>query len=188
MTKKEVSQLMTIMKRSYPNHFRKMDPKEIKETIEVWWSLFRDYPLKPVLDALQEYIMNNNSGFAPTPGQLNFYIQERVKQNFYSNKLDKHQAWELVLKTMRSHDFQYEAQEAFDSLPDEIQKCIGNSAQLRELAYTDVGSLEFRKRDFFERYDAYLDKQECQLKQTPNIAQLLNNGSLLQLESNQDIP
>lgn len=156
------------MKESYPASFTKLTPNDFRNKMLVWGDLFKDYPFEAVQSALKEYIMTNDTAFAPSPGQLNAIITKHILKLEPEGNMSKYEAWDLVLKTMGSGDFHYEPKETFEKLPVPVKKAIGSWTQLRKWSLQESG-LEYVKRDFLERYQFHLEEEADRMR-LPEVA------------------
>lgn len=80
MTMDETMLLITKVRSYYPSWTPKVNPKEL---LENWFDVLRKYEYKPVLDMLESYIKDDESGFAPSisrliPKQNRYGYSERI--------------------------------------------------------------------------------------------------------------
>lgn len=177
MNKQQTAQLITLIKRSYPNSFNNQTEQQTMETMLVWADLFKDYPFEIVQKALKDYIMSNNSPWAPSPGQLNAIIASYVTDQ--DDQLNGYQAWDLVLKTMQSSEMHYHPEEAYKSLPEIVRDCIGSYNVLKEWSLTDYNDLKFIKNNFLQRFKEQKEYKQDRLKLPDVIIPMLDKLKLL---------
>lgn len=119
MTRDETKKIIRGMMDIYPSY----KPVALAETIDLWASLFKEYPYQLVSAALQAYMMQDNA-FAPSPGQLVAMIPK--------DEIPELEAWGQVRKALRNGT--YGAEEEYEKLPEIIQKAVGSPEQLRAWA------------------------------------------------------
>lgn len=149
MSPQETAQIIALIKRSYPSSYKDYDDQQMAETVLIWSDLFKDYPFDVVQKALKNFIMTNNTNWAPSPGQLNKIIAESIEVQ--TESLDKYQAWEMVVNAMKSSAYNSESQ--FNKLPESVQRCIGNSQILKSWALMDFERLDFVQNRFYKRFE-----------------------------------
>lgn len=67
MSRDETMILITKVRSYYPSWMPKVQPKEL---IDNWFDVLRKYEYKAVLDMLEKYIAEDESGFAPSISRL----------------------------------------------------------------------------------------------------------------------
>lgn len=66
---------------SYPNY----KPMDLSETIDVWTMMLEEYTYEQISVALKQYVLTENSGFAPSIGQLVNIALEQKKQKYFAD-------------------------------------------------------------------------------------------------------
>lgn len=66
---------------SYPNY----KPMDLKETVDVWTMMLEECTYEQISVALKQYILTENSGFAPSIGQLVNISLEQKKQRYFAD-------------------------------------------------------------------------------------------------------
>lgn len=168
MTREETKKIIRIMADSYPN----FKPSNISETVDVWCMMLEDYPYQQIAMALKAYILTDTSGFAPSIGQL----IDKLKNN-QEPQFTEMEAWSLVSKAIRNG--YYGAEEEFAKLPDIVQKAVGNPANLRAWAHTDVDSIENVVQSNFMRTYRTVVKREHEQAKLPDRLKLAMNNTLM---------
>ena len=129
MTKQETGKILTVITEFYPN-FKK--ERNIEVTARVWHRIFEQTPYELVDQALASYIATDTKGFPPVPGAIN----ERISQVRDLEGMNENEAWALVYKALTRGI--YNSREEFNKLPREIQRILGDPAQLHEWALLDT--------------------------------------------------
>lgn len=168
MTRDETKKIIRIIADSYPNYH----PANISETVDVWCMMLEEYPYQQIAMALKAYILTDTSGFAPSIGQL----VDKLKSN-QEPQLTEMEAWSLVSKAIRNG--YYGAEEEFAKLPDIVQKAVGNPANLRAWAHTDVDSIENVVQSNFMRTYRTVVKREHEQSKIPDRLKLAMNNTLM---------
>lgn len=156
MTREETVKIIRIMVDSYPNY----KPNDISETVDVWQMMLEEYSYQEVSIALKAYILSDNSGFAPSVGQLVDKMQS-VQQ---PQELNEMEAWSLVSKVIRNSG--YNSVEEFAKLPPIVQKAVGLPSQLRTWALDENYNEEVVSSNFIKCYRAELAR-ERELQKMP---------------------
>ena len=129
MTKQETGKILTVIAEFYPN-FKK--ERNIEVTARVWHRIFEQTPYELVDQALASYIATDTKGFPPVPGAIN----ERIRQARDLEGMNENEAWSLVYKALTRGI--YNSREEFNKLPKDIQRILGDPAQLHEWAMLDT--------------------------------------------------
>lgn len=132
MTREETKKILMIVSASYPN----WHPQDMSFTVDVWAMMLEDYTYNQIALALKAYITTNESGFAPSVGQVLGKLQEITTPK----ELNEMEAWGLVSRALRNG--YYGAEEEYEKLPPLVQKAIGSPSQLRNWSQTSVESVE----------------------------------------------
>lgn len=160
MTKDDARKLLTIIQTAYPNY----KPTNKDAAVELWASVMSDISLNQAMLALKSYIRTDQSGFAPSIGQLIGMI-DLVE---HPQTLTSSEAWALVLKAVQNG--LYGCQEEFDALPTDVQRAVGSAGQIRAWAYCDEEYLGTVAKGAFERtYNAITAKSEKISVLPPNL-------------------
>lgn len=163
------------MQMSYPTLYSRLTNNDLLEMINVWTELFNNYPYELVDNSLKEYIMTDSSGFAPSPGQLNKLIAERLKKMDPNRNNDPETEWERIEDLLRK-GLKGKVKETFQQLPELTQQAIGNSKRLEELSRTDERRLGAVKKEFINRYSGLLKEYERQYLEPAFIPVLLEKA------------
>lgn len=156
MTREETVKIIRIMVDSYPNY----KPNDISETVDVWNMMLEEYTYQQVSVVLKAYILSDNSGFAPSIGQL----VDKMQSIQQPKELNEMEAWSLVSKAIRNGG--YNSVEEFAKLPPIVQKAVGLPSQLRTWALDENYNEEVVSSNFIKCYRAELAR-ERELRKMP---------------------
>lgn len=132
MNNTEARKIVAVLMVAFPNY----KPVDIDLTATTWADVLSEYTYEQVNAALKAYILSDNTGFAPSIGQ----IVEKIHTLTRPQELNEMEAWSLVSKAIKNG--YYGAEEEFSKLPPVIQKAVGHPSQLRAWAQTDNESIE----------------------------------------------
>lgn len=149
MNREETAKIMAIMMTTYSN----FEPKNLDETINVWSIVFEPYDFRAVQNGLLAYIRNNQSGFAPAPGQIIDYISKASRVD----ELTPEEAWSMTYKAICKSSYGYK--EEFEKLPPLVQKAIGQPERLRDMARDDNFNIGVESSNFMRAYRIYADRK-----------------------------
>lgn len=158
MTREEMVKIIRIMVDSYPNY----KPNEISETVDVWQMMLEEYSYQQVSLALKSYILSDNSGFAPSIGQL----VDKMQIIQQPQELNEMEAWSLVSKAIRNSG--YNSVEEFAKLPPIVQKAVGLPSQLRTWGLDENYNEEVVSSNFIKCYRAELAR-EWEFQKMPKV-------------------
>lgn len=140
MTRDEAKKIVMIIYSTYPN----WKPGDLTFTVDAWSLVLEEYPYDKIALALKMYIIGDEKGFAPSPGQLIEKYHSITHQD--DSEL---QAWSLVYKAICNSN--YNSEEEFAKLPKACQMAVGNPANLREWAAMAQESVETVEQSHFIR-------------------------------------
>lgn len=151
MNIQEVRKLLFAINSAYPNY----KPQNPEETASVWADLLGDQDANSIFAAFKVYARSDQSGFAPSPGQLiHGAMNLRHKDD---GILTSSEAWALVYRAIRrSGD---NSKEEFEALPPEVQKAVGSPGQLRAWALDDQFNEGVASSNFRRAYDTVLERK-----------------------------
>nr|DAL12552.1 MAG TPA_asm: replisome organizer [Bacteriophage sp.] len=132
MTRDDVKKILMMMSAAYPN----FKPQDKTVTINTWYMMLSEYSYQQAETALRMYIASDESGFAPSIGQL----IAKMKIADTPQQLNEMEAWSLVSKAIRNG--YYGAVEEFLKLPPLVQRAVGTADNLRNWSQTDLDSIE----------------------------------------------
>lgn len=133
MTLPETVRLLAVIAEAYPKF---MDGRNIQTTATLWQKIFAEDQYREVEGALFAFISTDEKGFAPAPGALRAQLNKLRKPE---GETTESEAWALVQKATRNSI--YHADKEFAALPEDVQRCVGSAATLREWAVMDTETL-----------------------------------------------
>ena len=131
MTREEVSQLLTLLKVTYPNFYKNLTSRDAMATLEVWYEMFKDDDLNIVKPALMSLFSTNV--FPPVPADVKKAIAE-TKAIMLGEPTDD----ELFAKLQRAAaNSTYDSEKEFNKLPDAVKRFVGSPSGLRTMGKID---------------------------------------------------
>lgn len=162
MTKIEVAKLMTVLQANYPDTSREQSDEALSAKVELWHSFFADYPSQVVSAAARSFIATDTKGFMPNVGQIMAQIQRLTRPD----EMTSGEAWGYVAAALRNST--YGAAEEFSKLPPEIQRAVGDPAQLREWALMDAQTVQSVVASNFQRSFRVQQERAKDMEKLPN--------------------
>lgn len=155
MTKEQMFQIMTNIRTAYLHSFSgiKTD-EEFKLVCKNWYRFFEKDDYTIVARAVDKYIANDNTGFAPTIGQ----IRNAMFSVSDINQLDVGNSWDKVLRNCSCNP--QIAKENYEKLEANIQKALGSYRFLVELGYSDNNQVSFARKDFEKKMNEVLAEEK----------------------------
>lgn len=173
MERDDIKEIIKIIKVAYPNY----NPGDLKDTVDVWYMMLKEYPKEDIIIALKTYITNNTSGFAPSISHL---IDNVHKMKEIGSEMTDSQAWALVSKAISNAG--YHATEEFEKLPKIIKDIVGSPNVLKQWSQTDVNDLKAISNSFMWSYRNELAKQK-EIRRMPSEAKaLIEKNATLSIE------
>lgn len=178
MNRKEILQIMTVLKTAYPNFYQKMTLEEASAAANLWLDLFAGDDARLVGAAVKALIASDTKGFPPHIGA----VKAKLRQLTAPEQLSAAQAWSLVSRAASRSA--YCAQAEFDKLPPDLQRVVGSPSQLRDWAMMDAGTFQSVVASNFQRsYRAQRQRQEELALLPPDVRALAQSlGKTLALE------
>lgn len=133
MTEIETGKLIAVITEVYP---RFLDGRNIQSTVTLWQKIFSGDNYAEVEAAFFAFVSTDEKGFPPAPGAIRAMLNKLRKPE---GETTESEAWGMVQKAARNSG--YNADKEFAALPEEIQRCIGSPATLREYAIMDSETL-----------------------------------------------
>lgn len=146
MNRQDTLGILSVIQAAYPNQFKGISKSKADDIISVWAGMLADYEPAEVAVAVKSYIAANDTGFAPSPGQIISMIQSNRGRG---DELTEMEAWALVEKATRSAGWY--AREEFDKLPEAVREIVGSPTQLREWALMPSDELKTVVASNFQR-------------------------------------
>lgn len=145
MDKTGTLQLLATLKAAYPNFYQGQTESNMNVAVNLWAEMFADDDPAIVAAAVKALIATDTKGFPPSIGA----VKAKIRQITTPEEMTEQEAWGLVYKALgRSL---YNAQEAFDALPRNVQSIVGTASQLRDWAMLDSGTVQSVIASNFQR-------------------------------------
>lgn len=163
MNRDETKKIILMMCSLYPN----WKPQDLSYTVDAWTVMLDGYTYQDISKALKAFVLSDESGFAPSVGQLVGMIDKLGN----GQEFGEMEAWGLVSKALRRSS--YYAQEEFDKLPSSVQQAVGSPTMLQAWAQSDIKSIESVVQSNFLR--AYRQVQANERERRKLSAELGNS-------------
>lgn len=141
MTRQEALGILIMLKTAYPTFYRNYNKDETSEAVDLWATMFRDDPPQIVTESVKALMCTLK--YPPTIAD----VKEKIQELTQPKHLTEMEAWNLVKKAMNTSDFT----RSFQGLPPIIQKLVGSSTALKEMAYIE-GDLSVVSSNFMRSY------------------------------------
>ena len=168
MTKNEAGVIVKMISTFYPNEFTKTTPEQMKFIVEMWAATCERYKPEQVTAALQQFMSTDLKGYAPKPGQLINLIAAPADEQ----DLNESEAWNLVLRAVSNGI--YGAEDEFGRLPELVQKAVGSSFIIHEMAMREVTSVD--ESNFKRTYRTVLERERLKRRMPPSTWKRLEGG------------
>ena len=154
----DIGKIFRTLKASYATFQSKSSPEDILLAAEVWKAVLQGYSQIEIEAGMCLAIAENDTSFAPTPGQVVAAIKRAVparaaqRPEFPSST----QAWLEVAGIL--HNCGYNAGVEMQKLSPLTLRALGNrpAVELKRMAMTNTDGLHYEQRRFRERYDDIL--------------------------------
>ena len=161
MTKEQMVKIMQYFQTAYDGF---NDGKDERMVLTVWYDAFQNEDASIVSQAAKEYVSRNE--FKPTIAGLRKYI-DMIKSPNATTDL-----WALINKA--ASNSLYNAEEEFSKLPPVCQSFVGSPAALKDLAQTDVGTMNtVVKGQFLKRAEDIREHKEVQMGLPAEVRQAI---------------
>ena len=169
MTRDDVVKLLRIISASYPN----WKPANMSDTADAWQLMLNDYDYGSVAVALKAYITTDNSGFAPSIGQI-----VNLLHTMTDTELNESEAWNMVYKAICNSGYNSESE--FANLPEIVQKAVGSAGNLRSMSIQDGFNISVESSNFKRIYRTTCEREK-QLRMMPEDVKRLVNKKQTEL-------
>ena len=148
-----------------------------EKAMQLWYSELKDIPYQLAHTALRKYVSTNK--FAPTIADIREQA-EQLNQNNQKTDLNENEAWTLVLKAIQRSG--YYSEEEFAKLPKIIQRTIGNSSRLREMALDEKFNHGVESSNFQNKFRIEQQKEREKQKLSPDVSRLIHEKPIPQIK------
>ena len=135
MDRIETLTIMKVLQAAYPTFYKGMTKGSADDIVDLWATMFADYPVEVVAMAVKRHIANDTKGFPPHIGAI---VDSIVKLKA-PDAMTEQEAWLLIKQATRNGI--YGSKEEYEKLPPVVQKLVGSPNQLREWAMMDGETL-----------------------------------------------
>lgn len=165
MTRKNVIELLGLIRIGYPRFYSNLTKEDALATIELWLSMFKDCEYELVKTAVQSLI--NSSEYPPTIADVK---NEMYKLNNIEgdNSIDE---WNAIRKAIKSSI--YYSVENFNSLPPIAKRFVGSPNQLREWAMSDNFNDGVIRGQFMKQYETLAKRKKYVALMTPEVREFI---------------
>lgn len=168
MTRQEVSKILLMIQVTYPKQFDRLSEEMLAAMVDAWTVFLGEYDYKTVEQGLKIYVTTNNSGFAPTPGQIINAVAGAQMNEL--TQLTADDAWVMVKKAICNGT--YGAEREFEALPPIVQKAVGSADIIR--SWASLSSQEndtVTRSNFIKSFNRLTDAKRQFTKLPPSIQQ-----------------
>lgn len=141
MDRDETKKVLKILSTAYPRYFANMSKSDKIDQIELYQSMFAEYPVEVVVVALKAYIKDNEypPSIAGLQNQINLILPNPAE--------DAVELWNVLARTCK-HGSRV-THEEFEALPEAIKAWCGDVAQIKELSQMDAATFNSVTRGQF---------------------------------------
>ena len=155
MTLAETSKILAVLRVAYPHSFLRQTKTEAALLIELWADMFKADKYEDVDKAVRAYIASDESGYAPTVGQIRAHM---LRMSPAGNTMTAQEASSLLVKAVNKSG--WHAEEAFNELPAVVQKVVRSPRMLKEWSQMDSQTFNSVIISNFQRsYSAEVNRQ-----------------------------
>ena len=157
MDKKQIAEILTILKVSFPNMYNNDIP--VNDIINVWYVALKDYDFELIKMAVNSIIITNK--FPPTIAD----IVEKVNLITKPNQLTENEAWDMVYKAICNSA--YNSAQEFKKLPSSVKRAVGSHEMLKSWSQLPTDEVQTVIQSNFMRSYKSASKQEKEHEMLP---------------------
>lgn len=170
MNKTETTQIITLLAGNYDS-IAKKDKIQKQLMINTWQECLEDLDYKLVLQAVKKTIIES-----PYPPTIHDIRKNAVEMLNPSTKRTAIEAWNEAYKMICSGN--YMTEEQFKKASPEVQKFFGNVRQVKELALTDLKTVNtVTKGQFLKQYEAITEREKQRKLLSEQMQQMIEQLS-----------
>lgn len=158
MTLEQTGAVLQILYAAYPHIYKTNSAEQTQQTIDLYHSMFGEYPTDIVLIALKNYIRTNKD-FPSIAG-----IQEQI--DILMGVKSPAELWALLEKAIRRSAYNYV--EEFHKLPPEVQRWLGEPVVLHNLGLQPGYTLQTVTRGQFMKTISVIQVRDRVMKSLPD--------------------
>ena len=171
MTREEVTNMLRLLKVTYPAFYSKMKRNDLILIVDMWSEMFKDDDANIVKYALKELVATHN-GYPPDIAALKNKIKEICLTA--SGEPTNEELW-LMLKKAVSNGY-YGAKEEFEKLPPVLKRYVGSPHTLTELACIESDTFDtVTHGQFLKQINAIKEREEYSKRMPEEVKALINS-------------
>lgn len=174
MTRQEIVTILTLLAGNYESFSKRTETDEqVKVMLDTWQECLGDLDYKLVLQAVKKTMIES-----PYPPTIHDIRKNAIEMINPSNQNSAIEAWNEAYSMICSGG--YMTEEEFNKASPEVKKFFGNVRQVKELARTDIATVNtVTKGQFLKQYEIITERQKEQRLLPENMKE-----QLLKLQSN----
>lgn len=153
MTREETVKIIRVIADTYPN----WKPADMTSVVNTWHAQLQYDDFELVATALMAYNRSNNTGFAPSIGQLLNIVANRILAD-EQTELSEADAWAMAHKAIRN--MRADSDDEFYKLPETVQKAIGAASVLRNWGLTPTDEISVVESNFKRAYRTVINRRK----------------------------
>ena len=174
MDRDETKKVLKILSTAYPRYFANMSKADKIDQIELYQSMFAEYPVEVVVVALKAYIKDNE--YPPSIAGL----QKQINLLLPNPAEDAVELWNVLAKTCK-HGSRV-TQEEFETLPEAIKAWCGDVGQIKELSQMDAVTFNSVTRGQFLKTIPVIIERKKACEALPESARtMIENRAITQI-------
>ena len=154
MNRKETTQILVILASNYKFFNEQMSEQGKSDIlVKTWQSCFEDMPYDLVANAVKKTMLT--SEYPPTIAEVRKQATEMIKPNTTKTAIEAwNEAYSMICRGG------YMTEEEFNMASPEVKKFFGNVRQVKELAMTDISTVNsVTKGQFLKQYEVIVERQ-----------------------------
>jgi hypothetical protein len=157
---------------NYPGTWKQLSAQDYFCLAQDWLQDLKTPDIDIFTSAVRTCIAENETGFAPSLGKINAKIREICPPP--STLMTEAEAWQMVMSVCRcGFSPPYQAGQAFDKLPEAVQRAIGSASQLLYLGNDCFGdSLSVEHSQFLRSYREIVEDARKVEAMPPDVQRL----------------
>ena len=171
MTREEVTQMLSLLKVTYPAFYSKMKRDDLILIVDLWSDMFRDDDVNIVKYALKELIATH-SGYPPDIAAVKNKMKELCSSA--TGEATDEDLW-LVLKKSVSNGL-YGAEQEFEKLPAVLKRYVGTPSTLTEMALIDTDTFNtVTHGQFLKQIKVIKEREEYSQNMPDDVKRLISS-------------
>lgn len=169
MTLEETRNILSLIRVNYHNSFKDYTKADSEALLKLWSDVFKNYPYKLVLQAVETIIVSDSSAFAPNVGQ----VMTTIKSLYTSDSTEEaSDAFDQVRQFVREVGCDY-VRDHYEELP-ELTRRVVSIDSIRAIGLSSPEQNDtYAKPRFIKAYTALKEARERELISTGHIDQLI---------------